>query len=147
MTAQTKRKCLLVVACYLVLAAGFAFTLGSLNMRKFYRLAQDGDVLVGAVTRTDCENHAVVYYSFRVGDNEYSGNATSGGRCAELGPGSPVDVSYVREDPSINTLSSRPSARFVNELISVGLASIFVPAVIVGASVAGGKLRALTGNR
>ncbi len=143
MTTKTKRQLLLLAGCYLVLVVAFAFTLGYVgNMPKKYRLAQDGEVVVGTVTKTDCQDHARVYYSFQAGEQQYSGSASSGADCFDLGPGSPVDVIYVRDDPSINTLGSRPSAGFENEVISVACPSIFFPALLIGAMVAGGKIRA-----
>jgi hypothetical protein len=140
---KTKRQLLLLAACYLVLVVGFAITLGYVgNMPKKYQLAQDGEVVGGTVTGTDCADHARVYYSFRVGGQEYSGSSSYGSKCFELGPGSPVDVVYVRDEPSINTIGSRPSARFENEVLSVAWPSICFPALLIGAMVAGGKIRA-----
>jgi hypothetical protein len=57
------------------------------------------------VTRTDCPNHAVVFYQFDVGGHAISGSNSSAS-CQSSAPGSRIKVWYSDRDPTISSLTS-----------------------------------------
>src|SRR5262245_61724800 len=124
---MTKRRWLQAIGIYLVFAAAFGLTIGSLNLPKYYRLHRNGKETVGTVTSTDCAQHSLIRYSFDVDGQKHGGQGT--GDCPNLAPGAQLEVWYLPEDPSVNVLYSA-SSRFWNECISVGMVMIFPPAII-----------------
>ena len=124
-----RNRWLLGFGLYLFLAAMVAITIGSLNLMKYRRISNEGKQIVGTVTATDCQNHNLIRYSFEVGERQYAGMGTAPGNCNDTAPGDPVEVWYVPDDPGINVVGSA-RARYVNELISVSLASLVIPGIL-----------------
>jgi hypothetical protein len=119
----------LIGILYLVLVVALAVTLGSFNLARYYRLAQSGYVTTGTVTKTDCD-HGRVYYSFPADDKQYSGSARHPD-CGSVAADDPIDVSYLPEDPNVNTIGMHASAQLATEAIAVGAIAFLAPAILI----------------
>ncbi len=98
---------------------------GGGNIQHFYRLVTDGVPTTGLVIDTEPNNHSKVRYRYRVGDQTYDAASLGGGGhgnpdVADLRPGDPILVYYLRSDPRISGPGT-PQSRLSNELAFIAL--------------------------
>jgi Protein of unknown function (DUF3592) len=123
------------LCAYVILAVVVCLAVGSFNVPRYRRLAQEGRPTRATVTGTECANHTVFSYRFAVGGVTYTGQGMAGfgtKECAQLRAGDRVLVYYVPANPEDN-LPGDIHERLANEYISVVLAALFIPAILVGA--------------
>ncbi|MFT3898099.1 MAG: DUF3592 domain-containing protein [Thermomonas sp.] len=122
------------VAAWLGLALIFGLLLSSLNLFRYHQLVENGVATTGRVLSLEELNHQTVHYTYRVGDQSYSGLGTLGEgnpKFEAIDVGDPVLIYYSTEKPSLSVLG-RPDSRFKNELEAILLAALTIPAVLVG---------------
>jgi hypothetical protein len=122
-----------MVAFYVVLAGGLGLVLGHINIPRYWRMLNNGEATRGTVLRTDCHNHGFVSYRFTASARDYTGSGSAGfgiPDCHELKPGDQIIVYYLPSNPDISS-PGEIRDRWHNELISISLAVIFIPAVAV----------------
>ena len=90
---------------YLATTLAIGVFAGSLNLPHYSRLEARGASANARVTSTDCGNHGMVAYRFRVDDRAYDGQGNAGfgiPACGHLKPGDTVLVRYLVADPTHN---------------------------------------------
>lgn len=127
-----RRRLLVSVAVYVFLATVVWFYFGGVNLPFLQRLAANGVPTEASVTFPDCGNHNNVRYTFEANGRTFSGGGRPGRDrpCNQLRVGDRLTVWYVPADPSIN-LPRNPKRALANELLSLGLAAVVMPAVVV----------------
>jgi hypothetical protein len=116
---------------WLVLAALLAIALGQINISTYLRLLEHGERATATIIRPDCDNHARASYTFTVGSTHYSNSDVMSGRdCQSLHPGDAIQNYYDVTDPTISR-AIEPRDGLVNELISIALACLMVPPVLI----------------
>jgi hypothetical protein len=118
---------------YLALAIAIALIIGSINWMTYYRLSKHGVGTKGVVTKTNCLNHMTFSYRF-----DFNGQSidSSGGdgygnpSCDTLKQGDPVLIYYLPPQPEIN-VPGDPKERLNNETISIAMAALIFPAILV----------------
>src|ERR1700687_322893 len=109
-----------------LLAVGFASFLSPLNLPFFVRILRDEAKATGAVTRTRCDNHARVYYSFTVHRKAYQGEESMGDACRKSRPGDRIRVYFSDASPRLN-VAVDPVSGLWNEIISILLVCLTFP--------------------
>jgi hypothetical protein len=110
------------------------FVLGSVNLRSYYRLAQEGIAAKGTVEATNCSEHSAFTYRFSVNEHMIDGHGTASyvsADCGSLKPGDTVSISYLPADPKVN-VPGNPRGHLENEAFSVGAAAIILPLFLLG---------------
>ncbi len=155
---------LLVASPVLGLVALVPFSLGVTHLRRDYRLAHDGATVEGRVDRLEAFEYSTspaggggpfssrrgtetgirVHYTFRAAnDVAYQGTATPTSQLVKgLSVGGPVSVRYVRSDPDISELESRPLTGYL--FTAIGTVCL---AIVLGVFVAGFRLVGLGAGR
>ena len=108
--------------------------MGSFNLPYYSRLEAHGANVKARVTATECGNHGTVVYEFRAAEGTYTGRSNAGFAtppCQRLKAGDPVTVRYLLADPTRSVLGSIDD-RLWNEWVSVVLAALVLPLVVVG---------------
>ena len=119
----------LFVALTVAIPAAFYFR-G--NVRSYAALKSEGAHAPGVITKLTCEIHQTFQYQFAVQAQTFTGSSTSDSECGHLQVGAPVVVTYLPNDPKQNTARDA-AALYYNEVMSVGLVTLLVPGIIVGA--------------
>ena len=148
MTTVPRRRFLVLGFAYVLMAAFLAIGLGSINLPRLRALAARGVVVHGSVVRTDCSNHNRVLYSFSAHQQSYAGSGTDvqgSIPCEAIRPGTPVTVTYLPTDPSVNVAGVLQS-HLANEWLSVALAALVFPAFAIGAVLFRTHLRRQSGR-
>ena len=127
---------LLIASAVLALPALLIFSAGLTRLRRDYRLAHDGAAVEGKVDRFELETSSTgssgrssilssggsgsrtmkrVYYSFRAANEVvYRNDQTPTSPVVRgLSVGGPVSVRYVRSDPDISEIESRPLTAYL----------------------------------
>ena len=118
---------------YLATTLAIGVFAGSLNLPHYSRLEARGASANARVTSTDCGNHGMVAYRFRVDDRAYDGqgNASFGiPACGHLKPGDTVLVRYLVADPT-HSLPGDINDRLQHEWLSVVAAAFGMPLIIL----------------
>ena len=136
---------LLIASAVLALPALLVFSAGLTRLRRDYRLAHDGAIVEGKVDRFEWETSSTsgsggsrtmkrVYYSFRAANEVvYRNDQTPTSAIVRgLSVGGPVSVRYVRSDPDISEIESRPLTAYL--FTAMGTMSL---ALVTGAFVFG----------
>lgn len=130
-----RQRLLLGLVAYLGLSPIVWCGLGRVNLPNLRRLTAEGVRADGTVTAPDCTNHAAVRYTFEADGREIAGVGQPGWGnppCDQLRAGDRLDVWYLPAVPEVNRPGD-PRPALDSELVSVGLASIVMPALLVGA--------------
>ena len=130
-----RERLLLGLVVYLGLAATVWFGMGRVNLPNLRRLAAEGVRADGVVTLPDCGNHGAVRYTFEADGRAIAGVGQPGWGnppCDQLRAGDRLDVWYVPATPAVNRPGD-PRPTLDNELVSVALAALGMPALVVGA--------------
>ena len=98
---------------------------GGRGLNWYYDLKQSGQSTVGRITRTEPSNHEAAYYSFRVGENTYSGEENGN----SLSLGSEVRVTYLPSDPSISSLRD-PGVEFREQIVFLVIAALLIASAV-----------------
>jgi hypothetical protein len=117
---------------WILLACLIFFGLASLNVPRLRAIARDPVSVDGIVARTDCGNHALVYFKYTVGDRTYTGQE-SRSDCPTTKEGDKVKIYYARYSPQLS-VGRDPQDALWNELIPCGLAAVLVPPFIIFAA-------------
>jgi len=118
---------------YLATTLAIGVFAGSLNLPHYSRLEARGASANARVTSTDCGNHGMVAYRFRVDDRAYDGQGNAGfgiPACGHLKPGDTVLVRYLVADPTHN-LPGDINDRLQHEWLSVVAAAFGMPLIIL----------------
>ena len=113
-----------------IVVAAFLGNLG--GIRKYTSLARESVLTTGVVVRQDCDNHNTFRYRFNALGKDYEASGRDGvaKNCRAVLAGDKVDVRYLPSNPEVN-MSGDPHAAFSNEVISISLATIFMPAFAI----------------
>jgi hypothetical protein len=115
---------------WLTIAVIIAALGAQFNALRIHRIISNEREIAGIVTRTDCANHASVYYSFRVDEKEYSGVEAKGEECAVAVVGQSIVVYYDTRQPESN-ITTPPEAALWNEIIAIILACLGIPPFMI----------------
>lgn len=116
---------------YLLLVGIFAVGVGSFNLPRERRLAQRAVVGEGVIIKPTCEMHNTVIFRFKASGHEYtSSDQPIDDNCQGVSANNRVTVWYLPDNPAINTLQN-PMGLIENELVSVVLAALIGPAIIM----------------
>ena len=118
---------------YLATTLAIGVFAGSLNLPHYSRLEARGASANARVTSTDCGNHGMVAYRFRVDDRAYDGQGNAGfgiPACGHLKPGDTVLVRYLVADPT-HSLPGNINDRLQHEWLSVVAAAFGMPLIIL----------------
>jgi len=111
---------------WLLLILVVVLGLGSLNWVRFYRLADHGVPTEGIITSSpDMKNHGIAKYSYTVGAQRFDSQGYPVGNV-----GQEITVYFLPEAPRISW-PGNPRKPLQNETLSIGLAALFVPPLIV----------------
>jgi hypothetical protein len=130
MIAGTTLKC---AVAWLVLMMLFAALTGGLNWPTYWKLAHRSASVQGTVIQVLPEVHATVRYRYYVGGGEYHGQTQPrppNPPIERLAEGATLTVWYDPEEPRTSVLGP-PSALLENETISVALAAVLFPTLIL----------------
>jgi hypothetical protein len=122
-----------IILIYLFGAFAVAAFLGNAGpFLKYKSLERDGLQTTGVVVRPDCDNHNTFRYRFNALGKDYEASGTAGvsTNCRTLLAGDRVDVRYLPRDPDVN-MSGDPRAALSNEVASIGLAAVLMPAFVI----------------
>ena len=120
----------LIGATWVCLAAAIVFFVGSINLSRLVAIARSPEPAEATVTRTDCSNHASVYYNYQVGQQTFSGRTSMGARCQELKTGDGIRIHYAGSQPALSEASD-PIGALINELVAIGLMAFFFPPMAI----------------
>jgi len=118
---------------YLALAIGIVLFLGSINWMTYYRLSNHGIWTKAIVTKTDCSNHMTFSYRFDFngqGIDGFGGDGYGNPSCDTLKQGDSLLIYYLSSQPEIN-VPGDPKERLNNETISIAMAALIFPALLV----------------
>ena len=118
---------------WLFLALAIAGVIGSINVRKYYRLSKFGIQGTGLVTEVTASYHDTIRYQYTVNTVTYAGQTQSdipNPPASKLHVGDSIAVFFDPIAPSISVISS-PTALLKNELKSIVPAVFLVPTIIV----------------
>jgi len=118
---------------YLTLAIAIALFLGSINWMTYYQLSKNGIGTKAVVMKTNCSNHMTFSYRFDFNGQSiesFGGDGYGNPSCDTLKPGDPVLIYYLPSQPEIN-VSGDPKERLNNETISIAMAALIFPALLV----------------
>ena len=118
---------------YLATTLAIGVFAGSPNLPHYSRLEARGASANARVTSTDCGNHGMVAYRFRVDDRAYDGQGNAGfgiPACGHLKPGDTVLVRYLVADPT-HSLPGDINDRLQHEWLSVVAAAFGMPLIIL----------------
>jgi hypothetical protein len=132
MSIQRPRLLLLAFA-WLGLAVAVAVFLGSLNVPNLVEISWNEKQATGKITRTECDQHSLVFYTFLADGREYSSQDRSS-NCRSVRAGDAVTVYFTSTSPE-HSVIEKPSRRLSNELVSIALACVMMPSLIIGAIV------------
>lgn len=124
---------LLMLLGYVVGALALGIVLSNAGpFSKYQSLAEDGVHTTGGVIQADCGNHNTFRYRFVIAGHDYESSGTAGiaKDCRTLTAGDPVQIWYLPGNPSVN-MSGEPQSALRNEIVSVAMASILLPALAV----------------
>jgi hypothetical protein len=125
---STRRK---IILLYVALAALISVLCGAMShVSRFWRLSQGHSVAIGSIVSLQCWKHREFVYQFHVSGASYTGTGTAAEDCDQLTVGAPVRIAFDADVPSINS-NGEPRTELENGLIVTGLASLFIPLVIV----------------
>lgn len=121
--------CLAWLGGFLVTAIGLGLMT---HIQSSFELSRESVLISGSVTATFCERHQEFGYQFEVGGKIFSGVgvAPSFEVCARRKPGDSVSVYYYPKSPEVNTIGNT-NAAFSNELVSILIASLAIPTVVI----------------
>jgi hypothetical protein len=136
-----------ILLIYIVGAIAVAAFLGNAGpLLKYKSLAAEGVGTIGVVVRPDCGNHNTFRYRFNASEKDYESSGTAGvaTNCHALLAGDQVKIWYLPRNPEVN-MSGDPHSALGNEVLSIAMASILMPAfAIFGISL---KWRSRKGRR
>jgi hypothetical protein len=118
---------------YLALAIAIVLFIGSINWMTYYRLSKQGIGTKAVVTKTNCSNHMTFSYRFDFNGQSIDGSGGDGygnPSCDTLKQGDPVLIYYLSSQPEIN-VPGDPKERLNNETISIAMAALIFPALLV----------------
>jgi hypothetical protein len=116
---------------YLVLVVAIALGIGSLNVPRYAALRARAVQADGVIVRPTCDDHGTLEYRFRASGHEIlSHGSAERNNCESARTGDRVSVWYLPDQPEVSTLG-RPQDVLGNELVSVGLAVMIVPAFLL----------------
>jgi hypothetical protein len=103
----------------------------SLNLPSETRLVQRAIRGESVIIKPNCEMHNTVIFSFQAAGHEYtSSDQPIDDNCQGVSANDRVTVWYLPDNPAINTLRN-PIGLIENELVSVALAALIGPAIIM----------------
>ncbi len=117
-------------AWWTVLAVGFAYCFGALNVPRLYRVATHPVQAEAVVLTRDCANHGIVFYSYTAANEDYIGHSYLGQGCSLLETGDHIRIYFSEADPTLSE-AGNPRAALVNELITIAPAAIFAASFVV----------------
>lgn len=118
------------VALYLALAVGIAGGLSLVGKFWTYAKLSGGAVETNGVVRTQtCSDHLSFRYEFSVSGRSFEAISTSD-ECTKLAPGTALTVFYLAADPTLSVIGN-PHAHLKNEAISIGLAALVLPGLLL----------------
>jgi hypothetical protein len=123
------------VITWLVLATVIAIGIGSLNWPAYHRLVAVGVSGQASVLELLPKIHNTVRYEYRVGGKVFDGRMQSwqpNPPLEQLKVGQPLVIYYDPQHPAESVLGN-PKSMLQNETVSVALAAIGVPSLIVAA--------------
>jgi len=115
---------------WMCVAAVIFFLLGSINLCMLVTIARDPEPAEATVTRTDCNNHASVYYSYQVIQHTFNGRDSMGARCSVVKTGDEIQIHYARSQPTLSEAHD-PVGTVINELVTIGLVAFFFPPLAI----------------
>ena len=118
---------------YLALAIGIVLFLGSINWMTYYRLSKQGIGTGAVVTKTNCSNHMTFSYRFDLSGQKidgFGGDGYGNPSCDTLKQGDSLLIYYLSSQPEIN-VPGDPKERLNNETISIAMAALIFPALLV----------------
>jgi hypothetical protein len=118
---------------WLILALIVAAWMGSINTPRFWQLTKHASRCQGTVTEVTIDDHNTVHYQYTLNNRVYTGQTQSGmpnPASGKLRIGDMVIVFFDPNAPSSSVLSA-PEALLENEIISMGLAAVIIPSLIV----------------
>ena len=127
------------VAAWFVLAIMTALGLGSINWRFFHQIADRGVVTKGVVLELMPKIHDTIRYEFKAGGNTYAGRSSPwlpNPPVAEMKVGQAVIIYYDPLNP-FHSVAGDPKPMLANETITVVLAALTVPILVVAACAKG----------
>ena len=122
-----------MLAVYLVMVTTVGLVLGRLNLPTYWELLHLGRSADAVVLRTNCDNHASVFYKFEADGRQYEDFGSAGygtPDCDEIKAGDPIVIHYLPSRPHIN-VPGDIKQRWANELAFLGLAVTVMPAIFV----------------
>lgn len=117
----------------MALAIAIVLFIGSINWMTYYRLSKQGIGTKAVVTKTNCSHHMTFSYRFDFNGQNIDGSGGDGygnPSCDTLKEGDPVLVYYLSSQPEIN-VPGDPRERLNNETISIAMAALIFPALLV----------------
>jgi hypothetical protein len=145
---MTRTRTSFYVLVWLMASIAIAVLAGS-NLPRYRGLFISGIKTRGVVLRTEPRNHALVCYWYRVNGIAYEncGNIGAGNpRFEALDPGMPVVLYFDTANPKISELGE-PGPRLRNEVISVVMAVLFLPTILVAILAIGIRLKRISLER
>jgi hypothetical protein len=100
-----------------------------MNLPTLLRLATRGQRATATVVQPTCDNHASASYAFTVGATRYTGSDVMHD-CRSLHPGDSITIYYDTTDPKVSR-AIEPQAGIVNEVISIALACLIGPPILI----------------
>jgi Protein of unknown function (DUF3592) len=128
------RRVLTYAALWVALAIAIGSLIGSINIGRYREIAKQGVKTNGTVLTVEPHNHQTVRYSYQVSEITHSGSGTVGVGNPDvdtLAPGDSIVVYYAANAPATSVLGD-PRPRYENELVSVALAALLFPSLVVG---------------
>jgi hypothetical protein len=135
-----------LIAAYCALVLAFGSVLGSINLPAHFMLATNGERVTGTVVKSDCEKYGLITYTFTAAEHDFTGSFETGSDCTNIKLGESIEITFSKNDPTQNVIGN-PWNPFIEELIPVVVASLLVPAVLLGAIVAGARVKSASDNR
>jgi hypothetical protein len=121
-----------IAALYLVLAVAIAGGLSFVGKFWTYARLAGGALQASAVVKTQtCSDHLTLRYGFSVDGRSFEAVATSD-ECTKLVPGTSITVFYLPANPNLSVIG-HPASHLRNEGISIGLAALVLPALLLWA--------------
>ncbi len=111
-------------------SAAIVVGVGSINCPMLWRLAHGAAATAGRITAIDRSNHNTVRYEFTVDGRRQNGAQQGYSQAGSAKIGESIRIYYLPNDPSVS-LADQPSDELQNEIITVGLAAILFPALLV----------------
>ena len=114
---------------WVVLACWVFFGMFAENIALLRAISEEPASVDGFITETDCNDHALVHYKYRVEERNYEGQAKLGD-CATLKPGNNIRIYYAKSSPRL-AATAEPREAFIVELIAAAIGTAAIPSAII----------------